>query len=49
MYTTSGLDSSQLTQQAFFISWEVVGGDTVSDGSTGLAGIKSSQKHWTMV
>ena len=41
MYTISGLDSSQ---QPLSIAWEVVGGDTVSDGSNGLAGIKSGQK-----
>jgi hypothetical protein len=41
MYTISGLDSSQ---QPLSIAWEVIGGDTVSDGSTGLVGIKSSTK-----
>ena len=41
LYTISGLDSSQ---QPLSIAWEVQGGDTVVDGSTGLAGIKSGQK-----
>jgi hypothetical protein len=41
MYTISGLDSSQ---QPLSIAWEVVGGDPVSDGTTGLVGIKSGQK-----
>ena len=41
MYTISGLDSSQ---QPLSIAWEIIGGDTVSDGSAGLAGIKSGQK-----
>ena len=41
MYTISGLDSSQ---QPLSIAWEVLGGDTVVDASTGLAGIKSGQK-----
>ena len=41
MYTISGLDSSQ---QPLSLAWEVQGGDTVADGSTGLAGIKSGQK-----
>jgi hypothetical protein len=41
MYTISGLDSSQ---QPLSIAWEVIGGDTVSDGSTGLVGIKSGTK-----
>jgi hypothetical protein len=41
MYTISGLDSSQ---QPLSIAWEIIGGDTVSDGSNGLAGIKSGQK-----
>jgi hypothetical protein len=41
MYTISGLDSSQ---QPLSIAWEVVGGDPVSDGTTGLAGMKSGQK-----
>ena len=41
MYTISGLDSSQ---QPLSIAWEIIGGDTVSDGSTGLVGIKSSTK-----
>ena len=41
MYTISGLDSSQ---QSLSIAWEIIGGETVSDGSTGLAGIKSGQK-----
>ena len=41
IYTISGLDSSQ---QPLSIAWEVQGGDTVSDGSTGLAGVKAGQK-----
>jgi hypothetical protein len=41
MYTISGLDSSQ---QPLSIAWEIIGGDTVSDGTNGLAGIKSGQK-----
>ncbi len=41
MYTISGLDSSQ---QALSIAWEILGGDTVSDGTTGLAGVNSGQK-----
>ena len=41
LYTISGLDSSQ---QPLSIAWEVAGGDTVVDGSTGLVGIKSGQK-----
>jgi hypothetical protein len=41
MYTISGLDSSQ---QPLSIAWEIIGGDTVSDGSTGLVGIKSGTK-----
>ena len=41
LYTISGLDSSQ---QPLSIAWEVVGGDTVSDSTNGLAGIKSGQK-----
>ncbi len=41
IYTISGLDSSQ---QPLSISWDVIGGDTVSNGSTGLAGIKAGQK-----
>ena len=41
MYTISGLDSSQ---QPHSIAWEIIGGDTVSDGTNGLAGIKSGQK-----
>jgi hypothetical protein len=45
MYTISGLDSSQ---QPLSIAWEIIGGDTVSDGSTGLAGIKSGQKILTI-
>ena len=40
LYTISGLDSSP---QPLSLAWEIVGGDTVSDGSTGLAGIKSRQ------
>ena len=32
LYTISGLDSSS-------IAWEFSGGDTVADGSTGLAGV----------
>ncbi len=36
-YTISGLDSSQ---QPLSLAWEVQGGDTVVDGTTGLAGIK---------
>jgi hypothetical protein len=30
--------------QIVSIAWEIVGGDTVSDGSTGLVGIKSGTK-----
>jgi len=41
MYTISGLDSSQ---QPLSLAWEVIGGDTVSDATNGLAGIKSGQK-----
>ena len=41
LYTISGLDSSQ---QPLSIAWEVIGGDTVADASTGLAGVKSGQK-----
>jgi hypothetical protein len=41
MYTISGLDSSQ---QPLSIAWEIVGGDNVSDGTTGLVGIKSGTK-----
>jgi len=41
MYTISGLDSSQ---QPLSIAWEVVGGDTVVDGTTGLVGIRSNSK-----
>jgi hypothetical protein len=41
MYTVSGLDSSQ---QPLSIAWEVAGGDTVVDGSTGLVGVKSGTK-----
>jgi hypothetical protein len=41
MYTISGLDSSQ---QPLSIAWEVQGGDTVVDGSTGLVGVKSGTK-----
>jgi hypothetical protein len=41
LYTISGLDSSQ---QPLSLAWEVQGGDTVVDGTTGLAGIKSGQK-----
>jgi hypothetical protein len=41
LYTISGLDSSQ---QPLSIAWEIAGGDTVVDGSTGLVGIKTSQK-----
>jgi len=26
------------------LAWEILGGDTVSDGTNGLAGIKSGQK-----
>ena len=41
MYTISGLDSSQ---QPLSVAWEVQGGDTVADGSNGLAGVKSGTK-----
>jgi hypothetical protein len=41
LYTISGLDASQ---QPLSIAWEIFGGDTVSDGTNGLAGIKSGQK-----
>ena len=41
LYTISGLDSSQ---QPLSLAWEFVGGDTVSDGTNGLVGIKSGQK-----
>ena len=41
LYTISGLDSSQ---QPLSLAWEIVGSDTVSDGSTGLAGVKAGQK-----
>ncbi len=41
MYTISGLDSAQ---QSLSITWEVIREDTVSDGSTGLVGIKSGTK-----
>ena len=41
MYTISGLDSSQ---QPLSVAWEVAGGDTVVDGSTGLVGVKSGTK-----
>jgi hypothetical protein len=41
LYTISGLDASQ---QPLSIAWEIAGGDTVVDGSTGLVGIKTSQK-----
>ena len=42
LYTISGLDSSQ---QPLSLAWEIVGGDTVSDGTNGLGGVKSGQKN----
>ena len=41
MYTISGLDSSQ---QPLSLAWEVQGGDTVADGTTGLVGVKTDRK-----
>ena len=41
LYTISGLDASQ---QPLSLAWEIFGGDTVSDSTNGLAGIKSGQK-----
>ena len=46
IYTISGLDSSQ---QLLSVAWEVVGGDTVIDNSTGLVGIKSGSKLLMML
>jgi hypothetical protein len=41
LYTISGLENSQ---QPLSLAWEVQGGDTVVDGTTGLAGIESGKK-----
>ena len=32
------------SQQPLSLAWEIFGGDTVSDSTNGLAGIKSGQK-----
>jgi hypothetical protein len=42
LYTISGLDSSH---QPLSIAWEVIGGDTVVDGITGLSSVKIGQNN----